>query len=465
MRRTRIIATLGPATDAPGVMERLFAAGVDVVRLNGAHSSLPELEARLHAVRRAAAGTGREIGVLLDLPGPKLRIGEVAPGVRLEPGRPFLLSAEECVGDATKACVTHARLYEDVQVGDRILIDDGRIELLVEAVGGDAVHTRVIIGGSLHSRKGVNVPGVTLSVEAVTPRDVELVSWAIINEVDWIGQSFVRSADDIIALRASMGEHPLPIVAKIEKHEAADALEPIIAAADAVMVARGDLAVETSPERVPVLQRRIVTAARAVGTPVIVATEMLDSMRERPRPTRAEASDVATAIFQRADAVMLSGETAVGAYPVEAVQTMARIAVAAEDEAPPARPPSPGLRDDDVQAAVSAAVSDLAKELDLAAIVTLTQSGATALAVARYRPDTPIVAIAPTPGVARRLSLVWGVRTLTAPLPSDTTSLIDGAAMTMVAAGLASPGQRIAVTAGLGTCVTGGTDFVHVRTL
>lgn len=464
MRRTRIVATLGPATDAPEVMERLLAAGVDVVRLNGAHSSLPELEARLHAVRRAAAGSGREIGVLVDLPGPKLRIGEVEPGVHLEPGRPFTLSAQECVGDATRACVTHARLCEDVRAGDRILIDDGRIELTVESVGCDAITTRVITGGALQSRKGVNVPGVTLSVQAVTPRDVALVEWAIANEVDWIGQSFVRSADDIAALRACMGEHPLPIVAKIEKHEAADDLEPIIAAADAVMVARGDLAVETSPERVPVLQRRIVTAARAVGTPVIVATEMLDSMRERPRPTRAEASDVATAIFQRADAVMLSGETAVGAYPVEAVETMNRIAVAAEDEAPQARPPSPGLRDD-VQAAVSAAVSDLAKELDLAAIVTLTQSGATALAVARYRPDTPIVAIAPTPGVARRLSLVWGVRTLTAPLPSDTTSLIDGAAMTMVAAGLAAPGQRIAVTAGLGTCAAGGTDFVHVRTL
>ncbi len=464
MRRTRIVVTLGPSTDPQDVLAQVIAAGVDVVRLNGAHSDVTELEKRLSAVRAAAEGAGRDIGVLLDLPGPKLRVGEMAAGTVLEAGGAFTLAFTECVGDATRACVTHRGLASDVRVSDRILIDDGRIELVVESASEDGVLTRVVTGGVLQSRKGVNVPGVTLSVQPITPRDVELITWALANGIDWIGQSFVRTAADVEALRALMGDMPIPIVAKIEKHEAADDLEAIIEAADAVMVARGDLAVETSPERVPVLQRRIVTAARALRKPVIIATEMLDSMRERPRPTRAEASDVANAIFGRADAVMLSGETAVGAYPVESVLTMARIAEAAEDAAPPVGPPYPGLRND-VQAAVSAAVSDLASELDLAAIVTMTQSGATALAVSRYRPQTPIVAIAPTPAVARRLSLIWGVQTLTASLPTDTGALLDAAMVAVRAAGIAGPGDRIAVTAGLGSSVPGGTDFIHVHTL
>jgi pyruvate kinase len=464
MRRTRIIATLGPATDGDGVLDGLIAAGVDVVRLNGAHSRPPELSARLEDVRAAARAARREISVLLDLPGAKVRIGEMAEGALLLAGEEFELASEECIGDAHRACVNHAGLARDVTRGDRILIDDGRIEVVVESTGVNGVTTRVITGGVLASRKGINVPGVTLSVDSLTPYDAELVAWAQENSVDWIGQSFVRSASDVEALHALMGDVRIPVVAKIEKHEATSDIGAIIRAADAVMVARGDLAVETSPEAVPVLQRRIVTEARAAGRPVIVATEMLDSMRENPRPTRAEASDVANAIFVRVDAVMLSGETAVGRYPVESVATMARIADTAEAAAGPPRAPGSGLRDD-VQAAMSSAVNDLASELELAAIVTLTQSGATALAVSRYRPNTPIVAVVPTPEVARRLALVWGVRTLIAPLPADTRSLIDGAVEEVRSAGVARAGDRVAITAGLGSNIAGGTDFVHVHTL
>ena len=464
MRRTKIVATLGPATDNPGVLAAIISAGVDVVRLNAAHSTLEELERRLSHAREAAQQVGRTVGVLLDLPGPKVRVGEVAPGTVLQAGAELRLVGQDCAGDARQVCVTHRRLAADLSPGDRVLIDDGRIELEVLSCASDEGLTRVIIGGPLLSNKGVNVPSVTLSVAPITPLDAKVVAWAQDASVDWVGQSFVRSAADLEELRALMTARTIPIVAKIEKHEAAHDIDGIVAAADGVMVARGDLGVETSVEQVPVLQRAIVSAARAAGKPVIVATEMLDSMRSRPRPTRAEASDVAGAIFIRTDAVMLSGETAVGEYPVEAVSTMARIITTAEDAWPPPRPQHADSGDD-VQRAVSAVVADLAADLHAAAIVTLTQSGATSLAVARYRPDVPIVAATPTMQVASKLALVWGVETLVVRFSADTSALLDDVTAAVRDGGFARPGERIAITAGLGTHTPGGTDFVHVRTV
>jgi len=464
MRRTKIIATLGPATDAPDVLTGIIAAGVDVVRLNAAHSNTAELAERLYAARAVAAAAGREIGVLVDLPGPKIRVGDVIEGTQLEAGSAFRLLSSECEGDSTKACVSHAGLAQDVGPGDRVLIDDGRIELEVETCGDGEVLTRVVTGGPLSAHKGVNVPGVTLSVESITPFDKDVLEWAMGADVDWVGQSFVRSAQDVESLRACMVVRPIPIIAKIEKHEAASDIDAIVSAADAVMVARGDLGVETSPEQVPVLQRRIVASARSAGRPVVIATEMLDSMRSRPRPTRAEASDVANAIFNRADAVMLSGETAVGSYPVESVTTMARIALTAEEAWPPPRPPR-GDSGDDVQAAVSAVVAELAEDLHVAAIVTLTQSGATALAVSRFRPEAPIVAATPFAHVVRRLALAWGVQALEVPFAEETSVLLDAVTTAVRVAGFAESGQRVAMTAGLGSRTTGGTDFVHVRTV
>lgn len=464
MRRTKMVVTLGPATDEVEVLRGLISAGADVVRLNAAHSGPSELAARIAGVRAAASEAGREVGVLLDLPGPKVRIGEVEDGVVLQPGAPFTLVATEITGDAARASVSHPRLAQDVERGDRILIDDGRIELVVRSVAGDEVHTEVVSGGPLVSRKGVNVPLRTLSVDAITRYDTTLLAWAQSNEIDWIGQSFVRSAGDVVNLRGLMTTRKIPIVAKIEKHEAADAIDSIIAAADAVMVARGDLGVETSPERVPVLQRRIVSAARGAGKPVIIATEMLDSMRVRPRPTRAEASDVANAVFGWADALMLSGETAVGEYPVLAAQTMCRIVEEAEAASTLPQPPR-GTGGDDVQTAITAAASELAEELDLAAIVTLTQSGATASAVSRFRPATPILAVTPHAQTARTLSVVWGVHSLTMPFPDDTADLLDMVAANLVSEGAAQPGQRIAITAGLNVRESGRTDFLHVRTV
>jgi len=462
MRRTKIVATLGPATDSPEVLDRIIGAGVDVVRLNAAHAGPGELATRLRAAREAASRAGRDVGVLLDLPGPKIRVGEIEAGTTLQAGDLFTLRAEECVGDSSHACVTYRELASDVSPGDRILIDDGRIELTVLSSALGEVRTEVLTGGPLGSNKGVNVPGVTLSVDVITRYDQTVLAWAMANEIDWIGQSFVRSAEDVDALREHMTKREIPILAKIEKHEAADRIADIVATADAVMVARGDLGVETSPERVPVLQREIVSTARAAGKPVVVATEMLDSMRERSRPTRAEASDVANAIFGRTDAVMLSGETAVGAYPVESVETMARIIVAAEDAAPLPRPLH-DVHGSNVQTAVSAAASDLATDLTIAAIVPLTQSGATAMSVARYRPVTPIVAATPFEATARKLALAWGVQTVVLPFSEETTVLLDDAACAVADAGYVERGQLVAITAGLASRIPGGTDFIHVR--
>jgi pyruvate kinase len=462
MRRTKIVATLGPATDDPAVLDALVRGGLNVARLNSAHSELPDLVVRLAAVRAAEERCGMTVGVLLDLPGPKLRLGNIASGTLLVAGETFVLHAGDCDGDASGACVTYGGLADDLREGSVVALDDGRLELVVTGFDGRDVLTSVTLGGPLSSHKGVNVPGVTIGVEPISERDRLLLEWAQEADIDYVAQSFVRSAEDVEELRALMTRRVIPIVAKIEKHEAVGRIESIVAAADAVMVARGDLGVETSAETVPVVQRRIISAARAAGKPVVVATQMLESMTASPRPTRAEASDVANAIFSRVDACMLSAETSVGSYPVESVETMGRIAATAEEVLIHAEWDHGGVVTTDVQAAVSAAVCDLAADLCLAAIVPVTQSGTTALAVARHRPDAPIVAVTPNSGVARRLQLVWGVRPLVIEFAQDTDTLLDSALSAVREAGLAVPGEQIALTAGRATRLRGGTDFILV---
>jgi pyruvate kinase len=463
MRRTKIIATVGPATDAPDVLEAVLFAGVDVVRLNAAHSGPDALARRLAAVRAAEQRIGRFVGVLVDLPGPKIRVGEVAAGTTLVRGQTFTLAGFECIGDERHACITYDGLADDVKPGDFLLLDDGRIELSITEISGRDVLTRVEVGGPLLSNKGVNAPGVTLAVDSITDYDREIIEWVRTADVDFVGQSFVRSAADIEELRELLGSSGVPIVAKIEKFEAVTDLCAVIAAADAVMVARGDLGVETSPEAVPVLQRRIIAEARKAGKPVVVATQMLDSMTTAPRPTRAEASDVANAIFDRADAVMLSGETAVGEYPLEVVETMARIACAAEDAVAGGGWDRSDGRTQNVQEAVSAAVCDLASDLGLAAIVPVTQSGATARAVARHRPDAPIAAATTQVRTARQLGIVWGVRSVVVPFAEDNETLLDEVCKAMLESGVARPGEKIALTAGRAANAPGGTDFILVR--
>lgn len=463
MRRTKLIATLGPATDAPGVLDALIAGGLNVARLNSSHSDRTALSRQLAEVRSAAGRAGRHVGVMLDLGGAKVRLGEVATGTMLEAGQPFELRAAPGVGDAAGASVSYPQLAEDVSEGDRILIDDGRIELRVSGVTPGVVRTAVAVGGPLGSRKGLNLPGVRLGVDGITPRDLELLTWALDVGVDLIAQSFVRSADDVVRLRSAMGDRAIPIVAKIEKHEAMEALDAIVGAADAVMVARGDLGVELPLESVPAAQRRIVAAARTAGKPVVVATQMLESMTTAPRPTRAEASDVANAIFDSVDAVMLSGETAVGADPARALATMDRIVRAAEEvTVEQSWLPAPGASDD-VAAAVSRAACDLAVGLDLAAIVTVTQSGATARAVAAHRPRVPVLAATADDAVARELTLVWGVRPTVIGGYDSIDAMIEIAAAAARQSTLAEPGELIAVTGGVAVHVAGSTNFVQVH--
>jgi pyruvate kinase len=466
MRRTKIVATIGPATESPEILDALILAGLDVARLNSSHSGPEDLARRLEAVREAADRAGRHVAVMLDLAGPKLRLGEVKEGTRLEGGADFTLVSGECDGDGSRACLSYEGLAEDVVPGDRLLLDDGALELEVTGVDRGAVVTRVVTGGPLSSRKGLNAPGVDLGVDVITDYDREVVAWGLEAGVDLVAQSFVRSARDIEALREVIGESGVHVVAKVETYAATTDILAIAAASDVVMVARGDLGVETSSEEVPVLQRRIIGVCRDAGVPVIVATQMLESMTSAPRPTRAEASDVANAIFDRVDAVMLSAETAVGDYPVESVETMARIARHAEESGVWDSTPHASAGDsDDVTAAVSSAVCELANDLALEAIVTATQSGATARAVARHRPSVPVVAVTPDPAVARRLCVVWGVRSLVVPLADDTDLMLDSVMAAVRDAGLAGPGQRVAVTAGITSRVPGATDFVLVRSV
>ncbi len=463
MRRTKLIATLGPATDVSGVLDSLMTAGLNVARLNSSHGDREALERRLAEVRAAATRAGRHVAVMLDLGGAKLRLGEVAPDIALSAGDAFELRTTDGPGDRSGASVTYAGLAADLHDGDRVLIDDGRIELAVVGIAAGVIRTTVLAGGPLSSRKGLNVPGVRLGMEGITGRDLDLLAWALEAGVDLVAQSFVRSADDIVRLRSAMGERAVPIVAKIEKHEAMGDLDAIVEAADALMVARGDLGVELPLEAVPAAQRRIVAAARGAGKPVVVATQMLESMTEARRPTRAEASDVANAIFDAVDAVMLSGETAVGRDPAHVLATMDRIVRAAEEVAVQ-HPwtPRPGASDD-VAAAVSRAVCELAENLDLAAIVTVTQSGATARAVAAHRPSAPVLAATPDEAIARRLALVWGVRPIVIGPYATIDEMIVAAAQAAVSAGLARSGDLIAVTGGVAVHVAGSTNLVQVH--
>ena len=468
MRRTKLIATLGPATDAPGVLDALVAGGLDVARLNTSHGTRADLERRLAALRASAEAHGRHVGAMLDLGGAKVRVGAMAPATILVAGSEFsLLTGAEPAGpgDALAAWVSHPGLADDVSPGNRILLDDGRIELVVLASDAGVVRTRVEVGGPLASRKGVNVPNVTLGVDSITARDLDDLAWALDVGIDLVAQSFVRTPDDVVRLREAMGERRIPVVAKIEKHEAVAALEAIVEAADGVMVARGDLGVELATEQVPVVQRRVIAACRATGTPVIVATQMLESMTEARRPTRAEASDVANAIFAGVDAVMLSGETAVGRDPAHVLATMDRIVRVAEAEAVDAPSGPRPAAVDDVAAAVSRAACDLAHDLDLAAIVTATQSGATARSVAAYRPQVPVLAATPDAVIARRLALVWGVHPTVVGRYESADGMIAAAAGAARASGLAGDGDLIAVTGGVSMHVAGATDFVQVHRL
>jgi pyruvate kinase len=463
-RRAKIIATLGPASSDADTIRALFDAGVDVFRLNFSHGTHADHAERVDILRRIEADTRRPIGVMLDLQGPKLRVGNFPGGhVDLEAGTPFRLELAEGDGDARHACLPHPEIFLALEAGSALFIDDGRIHLRVTEAGRDFAETEVVSGGQLSDHKGVNVPGVALPISPITAKDREDLKYGLDLGVDWVALSFVQRPDDITEAR-NLIKGRASILAKLEKPAAIDRLEEIVELSDAVMVARGDLGAELPPEDVPILQKRIVRTCREAGKPVVVATQMLESMVRDPRPTRAEASDVATAIYEGADAVMLSAETAAGQHPIEAAAMMDRIVQRVErdphfrkimDAEHPA--PEPTSAD-----AITAAARQVAGTLSAAAIATFTTSGSTTLRAARERPPVPILCLTPNLGTARRLALAWGIHGVHTSDVTDVDEMVADACWHAVEQGFAAPGQRLVVTAGMPFGTPGRTNLLRI---
>jgi pyruvate kinase len=468
-RRTKIVATIGPATSSPEMLKAIIEAGATTLRLNFSHGTHADHQRSIRLIRQTAFELNRPVAILQDLQGPKIRLGRFETGsIILAKGDRFILTNRPIEGTQEISCVTYDYLAQEVPVGSKILLDDGKVEMVVEEINhekGD-LHCRVTVPGKLSNNKGVNFPGVYLSIKAMTDKDREDLMFGLDQGVDWVALSFVRNPQDIIEIKeliSSTGKN-VPVVAKIEKHEAIEQMEAVLSLCDGVMVARGDLGVELPAEDVPVLQKRLIATANRLGIPIITATQMLDSMVSNPRPTRAEVSDVANAILDGTDAVMLSNETAVGSFPVEAVATMARIAERIEQEET-LNTNSRLSRDKrrSVPNAISQAVGQIAENLGAAAIMTLTQTGATARNVSKFRPKTPILAITPHVNVARQLQMVWGVRPLLVLELPSTGQTFQAAINVAQEKNLLTEGDLVVMTAGTLQGVSGSTDLIKVE--
>ncbi len=469
---TKIVCTLGPASQSPDVIAGLIEAGMDVARLNFSHGNHASASALVRQVRDLAEQQGKYVAILGDLQGPKIRTGKLEGGepILLEAGQDLVITIDPVPGTARRISTTYEPLPLDVEPTDQILIDDGLIALEVAATHEREVHTRVVAGGLLGECKGINLPGVRISAPSLTNKDLADLQFALDKGFDYIGLSFVRSADDVRQLQelVTVNGGEAAVVAKIEKPEALAEIEQIVELSDAVMVARGDLGVEMPPEEVPILQRRIIALGAARRKPVIIATQMLASMREHPRPTRAEASDVATAVFEGADAVMLSGETAIGHYPVETAQMMKRICVAAEREVMSGQ----HLRVSSGEGgfisfpdAIARSAAQVAEEAGAAAIVAFTQSGSTARLISMCRTRVAVFAATPLVSTARRCSLYWGVQPVLIAPVNSTDEMITNVSRTMKAMGVVKPGDAILITAGTPAGQAGGTNMVKLQTI
>lgn len=470
MRHTKIVCTIGPASEGEDVIRALLEAGMNVARVNFSHGSPQEHAARIDRLRRTADRLRLPLGIILDIQGPKVRVGQVAGGkVSLEPEQTFVLTTEPVTGNGSRAYVDYPQLAAQVHPGSTIYLDDGMIELVVAEVRPPEVVCRVMVGGDLASRKGVSLPGVSLDLSPLGGDDVGHIRFGIEHGVDFIAASFVRRAEHVAAVKAVIAEAgaDLPVIAKIESAEGVQNLDEIIEAADGVMVARGDLGVHIPPEEVPLVQKEIILRCNRAGKPVITATQMLESMVRNPRPTRAEVTDVANAIFEGTDAVMLSGETAVGRYPVKAVRIMDRIARRIEDSIDyyallerrrVGVSPSAGE-------AISYATCRTAADLAARAIISSTQSGSTARMVSKFRPQCPIIAVTPAEAVVRQLTLTWGVYPLRVPRAGQIDEMIDVSVAAALAAGLVRRGDTVAITAGVKTDLPGSTNLLQVYTV
>jgi len=462
-RRAKIVCTLGPATSSPEQIAALVAAGLDVARLNMSHGDHDAHRAAYHAVRAAADASGRSVGVLVDLQGPKIRLGRFASGpVMLAPGQEFTITGEHVPGDQGEVSVSYQGLAGDVRPGTTLLVDDGRVVLEVTGVQGLAVRTRVVVGGPVSDHKGLNLPGVRVSVPALTAKDADDLRFALGLRADMIALSFVQGPEDIEPVRKIMDEAGvrLPVIAKIEKPQAVAALGEIVATFDGIMVARGDLGVELPLEQVPLVQKRAIRLARQAAKPVIVATQMLESMISAPRPTRAEASDVANAVLDGADAVMLSAETSVGAYPVQAVATMAQIIVAAEQDWPftaLAEPP------ETTGGAIARAAGEVGAAVGARALVAFTMTGDTARRLARCRSPIPLLAFTTEAATRSQLALTWGAEPFLVPPVEHTDDMVRQVEGALRDIGRCAQGDLVVIVAGSPPGTPGSTNAMRVH--
>ncbi len=469
--KTKIVCTLGPASSTIDVVEKMIRAGMDVARLNFSHGTHEEHLAMMQTVRQAAERAGEPVTILQDLQGPKIRTGKlVSSPVQLKDGARFTITINDVPGTAERVSTTYQELPKDVKPGDRILMDDGLLELKVISSTPTDVVTEVVHGGPLKEHKGINLPGVTVSAPSLTAKDIEDLEFGIENDIDYVALSFVRTGEDIRRLREiiiskiAKGKK-LPIIAKIEKGEAILNIDEIIHEADAIMVARGDLGVECPAQEVPIAQKMVCKKANAAGKPVIIATQMLESMIENPRPTRAEVNDVANAVLDGADAVMLSGETSVGKYVVDVVRTMDSIIRRAEEEYRDRLDLPDEISDEQASVfkALGRSACVLAKQIGAAAIVPVTHSGSTAATIAKYRPFGKIIAITDRERIRRRLNLVWGVRSILVSKIADTDTTFNTIEQELLRSGYVKKGDYIVMTAGIPLLARGTTNMVKVE--
>lgn len=472
MRRTKIVCTIGPASESVEMLKQLIETGLDVARLNFSHGTYEEHAARIQNIRQASKEVGKTVAIMLDIKGPKIRTGLVRDGaVELDKDAPIILTTEQIeLGDEHRISISYDGLPEDVQPGSILRIDDGLIGLVVERIEGQDIHCRVTNGGTLKNRKGINAPGVKLRIPSVTEKDIADIRFGIEQGVDLIAASFVRKASDVLDVRRILEEANvhLDIISKIEAEEALDKIDEILEVTDGVMVARGDLGVEIATEEVPLVQKMLIQKCNELGKPVITATQMLDSMERNPRPTRAEASDVANAIFDGTDAIMLSGETAAGKYPLEAVETMASIAKRAEEalfKKMVASRRREASSEHTVTDAMSLAVSTISKDLNAQAIITATSSGGTARAVSKHRPDAPIIAVTDNERVMRQLKLSWGVYPALAKRAKSTDEVLSVSVDGALSSGIVKHGDLVVITAGVPVGTPGTTNMIKVHTI
>ncbi len=464
MRRTKIVCTLGPATATEDRIRELVESGMDVARLNFSHGEHADHAENYKKVRAASDQLGRAVGILADLQGPKIRLGRFTEGrTEWATGEQVRITVDDVEGTHDRVSTTYAQLADDAKAGDRLLVDDGKVGLTVEAVDGSDVVCRVTEGGPVSNNKGLSLPGMDVSVPALSEKDIEDLEFALKLGVDFIALSFVRSPSDIELVHDVMDRvgRRVPVIGKLEKPEAVDNLEAIVLAFDAIMVARGDLGVELPLEQVPIVQKRAIQMARENAKPVIVATQMLESMIENSRPTRAEASDVANAVLDGADAVMLSGETSVGKYPIETVRTMARIVHAVETESPRVPPLTHVPRTK--RGVISYAARDIGERLNAKALVAFTQSGDTVRRLARLHTPLPLLAFTPLPEVRSQLALTWGTETFIVPMVDSTDRMIHQVDQALLSMDRYRKGDLVVIVAGSPPGTVGSTNLIHVH--